>query len=251
MFVDSHAHVQHCCELNEYQSKIQHYARNLTYLVEISTNIHEILNLVRITLPGNVLPAAGLYPDQAPKFDRTMAGQFRSLIDDLKPRAIGEVGLDMHWHYATLKEQEVLFRDQIELSIEKDLPLIVHSRDAFEDTYRILSEYKFKQAVILHCFGYGPAEGEKFLSNGYTISFAGNLTYPKAVPLQETLKLVPIDRLLMETDCPYLSPQPVRGDKNNPLNVKYTYEYASALTGMDTKVLADQVEKNFRKIFGV
>jgi TatD DNase family protein len=204
-----------------------------------------------MTLPGNVLPAAGLYPDQAPKFDRAMAEKFFSLLVDLKPRAIGEVGVDLHWHYATLKEQEVLFRNQIELSITMNLPLIVHSRDAFEDTDRILGEYKFKQAVIIHCFGYGPSEAQEFLAKGYFVSFAGNLTYPKAIPLQEALKLVPLDKLLMETDCPYLSPQPVRGDKNNPLNVKYTYEHASALKGLETKVLAEQVEKNFRKVFGV
>jgi TatD DNase family protein len=209
------------------------------------------LNLARITLPDNVLPAAGLYPDQAPKFDRPMADEFKKLVETLKPKAIGEVGIDLHWHYATLKEQEILFRDQIGIAVEKCLPLIVHSRDAFEDTYRILSDHRFKTPVIIHCFGYGPIEAEKFLSNGYTISFAGNLTYPKAVPIQESLKLVPADRLLLETDCPYLSPQPVRGEKNNPLNVKYTYEYASALKGLDTAVLAEQVDKNFRKIFGV
>lgn len=251
MFIDSHSHVQHCCNLNELESTLQQLSRSLTYLVEISTNIPEILNLVKLRLPENVLPAAGLYPDQSPKFNKALSAEFRAALDALNPRAIGEVGIDLHWHYATLREQEGLFRDQIGLSIEKGLPLIVHTRDAFDDTFRVLSEYRFKNPVIIHCFGYGPAEAEKFLSNGYYISFAGNLTYPKAVPIQEAARIVPVDRILLETDSPYLSPQPVRGEKNLPTNVKYTYEYMAGLKGVSVADLDAAVEKNFRAVFGV
>lgn len=251
MFIDSHAHVQHCCNLNELEAILQQLSHSLAYLVEISTNVPEILNLARVRVPKNVLTAAGLYPDQSPHFNKNMASEFQAALEELKPAAIGEVGLDLHWHYATIREQETLFRDQIGLSIEKDLPLIVHSRDAFADTYRILSEYRFKRAVIIHCFGYGPVEMEKYLSNGYYISFAGNLTYPKAVFLQDAARLVPVDRLLLETDCPYLSPQPVRGEKNFPLNVKYTYEYMAGLKGMSEIDLDAAVERNFKSVFGV
>lgn len=251
MFIDSHAHVQHCCKLNEYEVTLQQVSRSLTYLVEISTNIPEILNLVRIQRPANVLAAGGLYPDQSSKFNKALSGEFREALKELKPSAIGEVGLDLHWHYATLREQEFLFRDQIGLSIEMGLPLIIHSRDSFEDTHRVLSEYKFKRPVIMHCFGYGPAEAEKFLSNGYFISFAGNLTYPKAINLQDAARIVPLERMLLETDCPYLSPQPVRGDKNFPLNVKYTYKYMAGLKGINETDLDRAIERNFKGIFGL
>ena len=147
------------------------------------------------------------------------------------------------------KIQEKLFRFQIELSIEKNLPLLIHSRKAFEDTFRILKEYKFNKPFILHCFGYGLNEAEKFLELNSIFSFAGNITYPKAEDLRQVLKIIPLGRLLLETDAPYLSPQKVRGEKNNPFNIKFTYEFVSNFLEIEESEFEKNINKNFEKIF--
>ncbi len=253
MFIDAHAHVGHCCRNGPLEDCFGQAARELSYLVEISTNTEEILNLSGKILPDNVILAAGLYPDQSPRFDPSMKNGFLNAVKTLpRPlKALGEVGIDLHWKYATLKEQEVLFRDQIGLSLEWDLPLIVHSRDAFDDTMRILSDFPEKTDVILHCFGYGPREAEEFLSRGYTLSFAGNLTYPNARGLHDAARLVPLDRLLLETDSPYLAPVPVRGRPNVPANVKYTYEFLAGLRNLAVGDLAERIGRNFQAVFRI
>lgn len=249
MYIDSHCHLQHCTKnnLQEYSKII---AGQLTYLIDVSTNMNEILKMNALKLPHNVLLSYGLYPDQAVDFNKEMAGHFKEILTNNRPDAIGEIGIDYHRENNPVL-QEKLFRYQIELSIELKLPLIIHSRDAFEDTFRILSEYSFNKAVILHCFGYGIKEAEEFLSRGFYISFAGNLTYHSADKLRQAAVIIPIEKILLETDSPYLSPMPHRGEENNPLNVKHTYQYFAKLRKIDITELDREIEKNFKKIFSI
>jgi TatD DNase family protein len=251
MLLDAHCHLQHCYPDKSFLTQTAETASKMSYLVDISTNIKEILNIVNNPLPANVLSAFGLYPEFAREFNQELNDRFIKLLKKHKPSAIGEVGIDFHWDYGNIEIQEKLFRNQIELSIESDIPLIIHSRDAFEDTYRILSGYQFNKSVILHCFGYGPAEAEKFLHKGFVISFAGNLTYKAAKDLHETALMAPIDRILLETDAPYLTPVPLRGQKNDPKNIRYTYEFMANLRKMDLNELEEQIERNFKRIFGL
>jgi TatD DNase family protein len=164
--------------------------------------------------------------------------------------AIGECGLDYHHMEAPKEAQAALFEGQIGLAREWGLPLIVHSREAFEDTRALLKARGEGLTVIIHCFGYGPAEVGPFLDLGCHISFAGNLTYKKAAPLREALALVPADRLLLETDAPYMNPEPGRGRPSSPLDVVRTYALAAELRGVAQHVLAATVAANARLIFG-
>ena len=250
MFIDSHCHLLHTFSdkneiLNYLSDKIKP-----SYLIDVSTNIEEFLNISSFDLPETVFKAFGLYPENAPAYSADMKSQFEELVEIYNPIAIGEIGLDYHWNYGTKEEQELLFREQIEFAIEKKLPIIVHSRDSFEDTFDILSDYNYSN-VIIHCFGYGVKEAEKFLNNGYFISFAGNVTYKNALQLQEACKIVPYDSLLIETDSPYLTPVPKRGRKNRPDYVKYTYEFISNLRGIEIEELAGKVKENFFKAFNI
>ncbi len=260
-YIDSHCHLQHCTENTDYINLVKSLCGQLAYVVDISTNNTEILNKISLLsrgfggseqpdkVPENLLTSFGLYPDQAEKFNREMDEEFNILIKKMRPSAIGEVGLDYYWNYGDKILLEKLFRNQIEMSINMDVPLIVHSRNAFQDTLRILSEYKFNKTVIIHCFGYGQKEAERFLNLGFTLSFAGNLTYRNANDIQNAALIVPLQNLLLETDSPYLSPIPVRGRKNTPLNVIYTYKFLANLKNDEEENLAAQIEKNFKRIF--
>jgi TatD DNase family protein len=164
--------------------------------------------------------------------------------------AIGECGLDYHHMEGPREAQRGLFEGQIERARRRGLPLIVHSRDAFDDTCAILAAEARGLLVILHCFGYGPAEAKAFLDLDCWISFAGNLTYRGAEALREAVAFVPLDRLLLETDSPYMNPEPRRGRPCSPRDVARTYELAARVRGEDLDGLAHAVSRNVSSLFG-
>jgi len=164
--------------------------------------------------------------------------------------AVGECGLDYYHMAASPQAQKVLFSAQIELALRHRLPLIVHSREAFEDTHSLVAPAATRIPVIIHCFGYGPEEARAFLESGCFISFAGNMTYPKASRLREALALVPPDRLLLETDAPYMNPVPLRGKASSPLDIARTYALASELLHIDIEELRKRITKNLNRILG-
>ncbi|MCX7820066.1 MAG: TatD family hydrolase [Brevinematales bacterium] len=249
MLVDSHCHLFHCYNFVE-EHILKKIEEDFSYLVNIAIDDKEIRRLIKEQFKSKVIKnAIGLYPEQARSFNKEKANEFLRYFDELDVIAIGETGIDFHWDYGDVKIQEALFRFQIELSIEKNLPLLIHSREAFNDTFRILKEYKFYKPFVLHCFGYGVNEAERFLELDSIFSFAGNVTYPKAEELRRVLKLIPLDRILLETDAPYLAPQKVRGEKNSPFNIKYTYEFVSEFLQIEKTKFEKIIEKNFERIF--
>ena len=142
-----------------------------------------------------------------------------------------------------------LFEAQAVMAVESGLPLLVHSRDAFLDTLAVVAEVAGAVPVIIHCFGYGPAEAERFLAAGCMLSFAGNSTYKSASPLREALTMTPADRILFETDSPYMNPLPGRGKPSTPLDIARTIEAAAVFTGRETALLAQAAGENALRIF--
>jgi len=140
--------------------------------------------------------------------------------------------------------QAQLFESQLALASRLGLPMIVHSRDAASDTLSILRSSRLASPVLIHCFGYGPEEARAFLDLGCYISFAGNLTYKKSDALCEACVIVPADRLLLETDSPYMNPMPRRGEPCSPKDVERTYTFASRLRGVQAEDLAETVSAN-------
>ncbi len=248
--IDSHCHLLHTFTPDALPEAVDSLPASLIRLIDISTTEAEYLKIRSLKLPPRVRFAYGLYPDQAAGFNEDTRRRFAELIDAYPPVGIGETGMDYHWDYGAPEVQEKLFRWQIEFASERGLPLIVHSRDAFADTYRVLHGMRPSTPVILHCFGYGRPEAEKFLELGYTLSFAGNLTYRNASALHEAAKIVPLDRILFETDSPYLTPLPHRGKPNSPAYVEHVYRYFAELRGIDLGELESRVEQNFEALFG-
>ena len=188
----------------------------------------------------------GVHPHEAGAEDDL--GELRDRLGHARAVAVGETGLDFYRDYAPRERQRTLFLRQLELAAELALPVVVHSRGADDETAAALAD--FDGTVVLHCFS-SPGLLEPALRRGYYVSFAGNVTYPKAEDLRAAAARVPADRLLVETDSPYLSPQPRRGRPNEPANVVHTLEALAELRAVDAAALSDRIDENANAAFGL
>lgn len=194
--------------------------------------------------------AAGIWPDaDSMKAAESRIAVLEDYARDASCAAIGECGLDYHWMNGTTREQEALFRGQAELAALYAKPLVVHSREALDDTLAIVRDFARGIPVIIHCFGYDEDAARAFVDMGCYISFAGNLTYKKSDDLRAACAAVPDDRLLLETDAPYMCPEPRRGKDGSPLDIGRTYALAAALRGSSVERLGELVHRNARALF--
>ena len=215
---DSHAHLDACAEPAAVIARAA--AVGVTRIVTIGTGIDSCRSALALAEEHRgVYAALGIDPHQAATPDATRLDELRELLAHPKAVAVGETGLDNVKRYATPAEQRRLFGAQLALAAELGLAVVVHSRDAAADTASALED--FEGNVILHCFS-SPDLLTSALERGYYVSFAGNATYPKAEELRGAARAVPEDRILVETDSPYLSPQPVRGRRNEPAHLVHT-----------------------------
>ena len=196
--------------------------------------------------------ATGVHPHGAGAFaDRTDASVdvTRAHAAAFEACAIGEIGLDYHYDFAPRDVQRAVFAAQLGLARERQLPVIIHTREATDDTFAILKEAGGIQGVF-HCFTGDISMARRALDIGFYLSYAGIVTFPKASDLRETVKLVPADRLLIETDSPYLAPVPHRGKRNEPGYVGRVLESLAQVRGGDVTALEAQVTRNFVRLFG-
>jgi TatD DNase family protein len=202
----------------------------------------------------DVYAAVGVHPHDAKLFDDTAERRLLNLAQESK-RVIawGEIGLDYHYDHSPREIQREVFRRQLRLARGEHLPVVIHSRDADEDTITILREELtgYPRAGVLHCFGGSLAMALAALELGFFISFAGNLTFKKADDLREVARQLPLNRLLIETDCPYLTPVPFRGKRNEPARVVETARFLAGLLGLDLEEIGRITSENFARLFGV
>jgi TatD DNase family protein len=196
----------------------------------------------------------GVHPHAAGKFadDPGRAALAVEAAIDAQPmtRALGEIGLDYHYDFAPPAAQHAVFAGQIELAIRRGLPLVIHTREADDDTFRILRETGGGRASgVFHCFTGDRGTARRALDLGFLISLAGIVTVPRALELQEVAKMVPLDRLLVETDSPFLAPVPHRGKRNEPGHVGRIVEAVAALRGVPPQEVADATRANFTRVF--
>ena len=201
----------------------------------------------------SILLSAGCYPSEVEKKTvRELVSSLKDLlVQEKEIAAIGEIGLDWHWNYGTRQAQKELFKEQLVLAKEFNLPVIIHNREADSDVLDILSSIHLPRGGILHCFSSDYNTAKKILDRGFLISFAGNLTYKRNAELRDTAMKVPIDRILMETDSPYLSPQKRRGSLNHPGHIGYIYETVAAVKNMEIHKLIQQIKSNFNGLFSI
>ncbi len=216
----------------------------------------------------NVYTSVGVHPHSAKLYDDKAEGHLIELIKSSKKViAWGEIGLDFYYDHSPRDVQKEVFRRQIRKARELGLPIIIHSRDADDETVEILSEEcserteneKLKpendarafRGGIMHCFGGTPQMAADLMKIGFLISFAGNVTFKKAENLRDAARMVPLDKLLVETDCPFLTPVPFRGKRNEPSFVLHTAKFLADFYGVDLENLAQQTTQNFLEFFGM
>jgi TatD DNase family protein len=197
---------------------------------------------------GEVYAAVGLHPNETTGYDDAVIGELRELARHPKVRAIGETGLDDYRDYAPRADQERAFGAHIALARELAKPLVIHTRAAEDDTIAMLDEQAQGLEVILHCFSM-PDRLDECLERGWWISFAGNVTYPKAQDLADAAARTPLDRILVETDAPYLTPQARRKHRNQPAYVVHTARFLAERRGVGYEELEAAVEANAARLF--
>jgi TatD DNase family protein len=196
-----------------------------------------------------IVAVVGVQPNHAHELEYGWVDELRALCAHPKAVAIGEIGLDYHWMKAPPELQEAVLRRQLALARELDLPVVIHSREAQADTLRILGDAARGQPGIMHSFSGDWAYAAACLEIGFMLSLSGPVTFARAAELHEVARRAPLDRLLTETDSPYLSPHPHRGRRNEPAHVRLVAERIAALRGEPLEAVADQVWANAERIF--
>jgi TatD DNase family protein len=251
---DAHAHL----DMPEYdadQVRMIEQARQAGLALIINVGI-SLANSRQVIATAQTYPwifaAAGVHPHGAAGVTEPVVAAVAELLQEPRVVALGEIGLDFYRQRAPVEVQERAFRRFLDLAVTHRKPVIIHTREATGNTLSILREYRQKlPGGVMHCFSGTYEEARSFLELGLEISFSGVLTYPNAKPLQEAARRLPLDRLLIETDAPYLSPQPRRGKRNEPGYVRFTAETLAALQNLPLEEVAAQTLSNTCRLFGI
>ena len=189
----------------------------------------------------------GIYPGDVNDVDEQLFNKYVEIYKSDKCQAIGEIGLDYYWQKDNKDRQKEMFKRQLLLAQELNKPIIVHSRNAIQDTYDLMRQYPCNG--VMHCYSDSAEMAKEFVKLGYYISISGTITWKNAREPLEVVKAVPLDRLLIETDCPYLTPAPNRGKRNEPSYVVYTGEKICEALGIDTEDFKRQINENYYRLF--
>ena len=248
--IDSHTHLD-VCEPPDTELVATAEAAGVTRIVTVGTTGASCrAALAAAEAFPQVYAAIGRHPNEATGFDDADLAELKALAAHEKCVAIGETGLDYYRDYAPRSDQERAFDAQIDLARETGKPLVIHTRAADEDTLSRLAERAAGVRVILHCFSMAERVEECLAHDDWWFSFAGNVTYKSASPLRAAAALVPLDRLLVETDAPYLTPVPLRGRPNEPAHVVHTAHALAAVRGIGYEELDGLLERSAAAVFG-
>jgi TatD DNase family protein len=256
--VDTHAHLS-SCEPSDAELAAAALEAGVRRILTIGMDEDSNEEAVRSAREHDtVFAAVGRHPNHAAGFDDGATARLRELAGDPLVRAIGETGLDYYRDRAPREDQLRAFEAQIAVARGAELPLVIHMRDAAEpvegeavaDCFELLAAEATDVSVILHCFSGSPRQAAEAVERGWYVSFAGNVTYPNADELREAARAVPDELLLVETDSPYLAPQPVRGHRNEPANVVMTAEAVAVARGADPARQEAAIEANAARLFG-
>ncbi len=201
----------------------------------------------------NMYAAIGVHPHDAHDVTAETLTELKELAQDEKVVALGETGLDFHYNFSSPSDQKRAFAAQLKIAKELNLPVIIHCREAFNETMEILDQYgRGIRGVVFHCFSGSDVQAKIVLEHGFYISFTGVVTFKNAEAVRRAAKIVPVDRLMLETDCPYMSPEPVRRQKiNEPAFMVHTARYLAELKQMDLTDFTDAVTDTSKSFFNL
>ncbi len=255
MIIDSHCHLDYEPMFSNLDNVIKRADQsNVKIMLTISVADKKYNNIIEITNKyTNVYGTYGIHPHEAKNHSKINKDIILERLNiSKKIIGIGETGLDFYYNHSDKDEQIRLFEEHIKASILSKLPLVIHSRDAEDLTYDILSKYskKDKLKILMHCFTGTKKFADKLLGLDAFFSASGIITFKKSNDLKETFKSIPLNKILIETDSPYLSPEPLRGKSNEPSNVVLTAKYLSKLKEIEFDDLCESTTNNFFKLFG-
>ena len=255
MLIDSHAHLDDDRFKGDTEDIIANFENdNLELVINIGADLRSSKNSVELARKHeNIYATVGVHPHSAKEMDDDMLDELRKLAGDEKVLAIGEIGLDYHYDNSPRDLQKKWFIEQIKLAKELDLPISVHSREATQDVFDIISEHAEdgKLRGVIHCYSDSVEIAREYLKLGFYISLGGPVTFKNAKTPKEVAKEVPLDRLLIETDSPYLTPEPHRGKRNEPKNVRYVAEKIATLREVSFEKIKNATNENVKTLFNI
>ena len=193
--------------------------------------------------------AVGVHPDNVGSLNEETCASMKELFRNDKVVAVGEIGLDYYWDNESHETQKEWFVRQLDLARELDLPVLIHSRDAAADTMQIMKEHAQGLNGVIHCYSYSMEMAKEYVKMGFYIGVGGVVTFKNGRRLKETVEAIPLESILLETDCPYLAPEPFRGKRNNSMYIKYVAEEIARLKGTTYEEVVAQTEENARKMY--
>ncbi|MBE5743893.1 MAG: TatD family deoxyribonuclease [Clostridiales bacterium] len=254
MFIDSHAHLTDPKLFPQIEEVRSGYIGNgVGLVVDVGCCLESSYNVSKnAETYDEVYFTAGCHPDACNEVDSKALEKIEELSKHKKCLAIGEIGLDYYYEGYDRELQKKAFISQLELAVKLDMPVIIHSRDAWQDTVDILKEYapKLKKGFLMHCYSGSIEIAKILLKLGAYFSFGGALTF-KNSKKSEVAKALPIDRIFLETDCPFMAPVPYRGKINEPKFVVEVYKFLAGVYNLPLETLETQIEENFRKFFNM
>ncbi len=245
--IDSHAHI-----LNEYYDDIYSLIidlkeKNVLCVLNCADNLKTSEEVVESykKYDGFLLPAVGIHPQNVYNYD---INKLEEIIKNNKIYAIGEIGLDYYYDSETKEEQKELFNLQLDLAEKYNLPIVIHTRDSIQECFNILKKRKLKG--VIHCFSGSYEMAEEFIKLGYKLGIGGVLTF-KNSKLYQVIEKIDLKDILLETDSPYLSPEPYRGRKNNPYNIYFVAKKIAEIKNIKIEEVIQQTTNNFKEIFDI
>lgn len=254
MFVDSHCHLDSEQFDADREAVIERaLAAGVTQMVAIGTGNGppDLEAGIRVAdRYPQFYATAGIHPHDAAKANGDSLKRLADLLKHPKVVAVGEIGLDYHYDFSPRETQHNIFIEQMRIACDARKPIVIHTREAWIDTIALLREHWAPTGLggIMHCFSGGPAEAEQALELGFHLSFGGIVTFPKALDIQQAARIAPADRMLIETDAPYLAPVPRRGKRNEPAFVVETARKLAELRGESIEAIAQVTSANFRRL---
>ena len=250
MYFDSHAHLDEACFAEDFEEILARMAQNqVRGMMNIGCDLPSSERSIRLAERYDwIWAAVGSHPDDADKVDEARILTYRKLARHPRVKAIGEIGLDYHYEDPPRDVQQRAFRLQMALAQELSMPVVIHERKAHEDGLRIIDEFPDVKGVF-HCFSGSYEMAKELIKRGWCIGFTGVVTFKNAHKAVEVAQNIPLDRILIETDCPYMAPEPFRGRRCDPSLVPYVAKKIADLRGIPAEEVARATESNARRVF--
>jgi len=251
MIFDSHAHYdadQFDEDREELLNSMQE--KGIGTILNVGADWDSVTEVVELAQKyPHVYAAVGLHPDEVGVLDEEKFAYLREQCQKEKVVAVGEIGLDYYWDNESHDVQKKWFVRQLNLAREFNLPVIIHSRDAAEDTLKIMKEHAQGLRGVIHCFSYSKELAREYVKMGFHIGIGGVVTFKNGKKLKEIAEEIPLEKILLETDCPYLAPVPYRGKRNSPLYIPYIAQEIAEIRGITYEEVVEQTEQNAKELF--